>query len=93
MTIKEFTGMLIILALAGCIFIARFIYVNIRFRMRAEIKDELKDEIIAEAAAAEFNAVNADLQRHLKQDGIIPPKPGSEEHYQRWKAERESREG
>ena len=58
----------------------------------ARIKEEARKELIAEEAEAEFYDVTADLKQHLKDDGFIEPKPGSEEHYQRWKAERESRE-
>lgn len=39
-------------------------------------------------ASKKFYSINADLQQHLKDDGFIEPKPGSEEHFQRWKAER-----
>ena len=54
------------------------------------IKQEQKDrEKEAINSISEFYAVKADLQQHLKDDGYIEPKPGSEEHFQRWKEERE----
>lgn len=54
------------------------------------IKQEQKDrEKEAINSISEFYAVKADLQQHLKDDGFIEPKPGSEEHFLRWKAERE----
>lgn len=43
-------------------------------------------------AAADFYRIEADLKQHLRDDGFIQPQPGSEEHFQRWKAEREKRE-
>lgn len=53
------------------------------------IKQEQKDrEKEAINSISDFYAVKADLQQHLKDDGFIEPNPGSEEHFQRWKAER-----
>ena len=51
-------------------------------QMRAE-KDTTSN-----AAAADFYSTEADLKQHLRDDGFIEPKPGSEEHFQKWKAER-----
>lgn len=58
----------------------------------ARIKEEVRKELIAEEAEAGFHDIATDLKQHLKDDGFMEPKPGSEEHYQRWKAERKSRE-
>ena len=93
MKTDQLTTMLVVALLTVCLFIAHFIYQKLYAKIKAQAKEELIAEGIAEEAAANFYAVNADIRQHLKDDDIIKPKSGSEEHYQRWKAERESQEG
>ena len=89
---EQFTSMLVTLLLAAGMFVIHYFY----RKLYARIKDQAKEELIAEEIAGEtianFYEINADLTQHLKDDGIIQPQSGSEEHYQRWKAEREKRE-
>lgn len=90
---EQLTTMIVVVLLTVGLFIAHFIYQKLYAKIKARAKEELIAEGIAEEAAANFYAVNADIRQHLKDDGLTEPKLGSEEHYQRWKTERESREG
>lgn len=60
-----------------------FIY----FASKAIQKQKAKRDKELLDASAELYSTIADLKQHLKDDGVTEPKPGSEEHYQRWKAE------
>ena len=92
MKAEQCTSMLITLFLAASMFVIHYFYQKLYAKIKDQAKEELIEEEMAGNAIATFYEINADLTQHLKADGIIQPKPGSEEHYQRWKAEREKRE-
>lgn len=69
----------ILIAIAAVIF-ACFLYKAIKREQKEHEKEAIN-------AISDFYAVTADLKQHLKDDGFTEPKPGSEEHFQRWKAE------
>lgn len=71
--------------------IAVIVLICCLYKMARKEQKEYEKEAIN--AISDFYAITADLKQHLKDDGFMEPKPGSEEHFQRWKAERESREG
>lgn len=53
-------------------------------------KRNKKEKEVQETTSDFYNTYH-EIKYHLKNDGFIEPKPGSEEHYQRWKAEREKK--
>lgn len=75
---------------------AAVIIVMLLLQTQRKIREDVAEEIYREQevhkAIHDFYSVEADLKQHLRDDGFIQPKSGSEEHYQRWKAEREKRE-
>ena len=84
--------MLVTLLLAASMFVIHYFYQKLCARIKTQTREELIAEEKAGETIANFYEINADLKQHLKDDGFIQPEPGSEEHYQRWKAEQEKRE-
>lgn len=57
------------------------IFGKIVYMQKQKFKDEIEDELRLKQNSAK-----------AKNNSLIQPEPGSEEHFQRWKAEREKRE-
>ena len=57
------------------------IFGKIVYMQKQKFKDEIEDEMRLKQNSAK-----------AKNNSFIQPEPGSEEHYQHWKAEREKRE-